>query len=132
MKADAAMSKERKERVNRKPPRKTMRRAYVEYSKSGTRLSRLFRPEVRRGPMIDISKNGVKFRATEFLEPDETLFMTLRFTGVREGVKLKVRVCWSREEKKVGIENYTHIVGAQFVEFTPHGWDLIAGAMRGS
>jgi len=120
-----------KEKTERKHPRKPMRRAYVEYSRSGTRLSRLFQPEIKRGPLVDVSKDGVRFRTTESLDEDEALYMTLRFPHVREPVKLKVRVCWVREEKKVCIENYTHVVGVQFLEFTPHGWDLIAAAMRG-
>lgn len=80
--------------------------------------------------MVDISKNGVQFRTTEQLQPGTTLFMTLRFPNVREPVRLKAEVCWTREGKKIGIENYTHIVGAQFTEYTPRGWDLIAAAMR--
>jgi len=117
-------------RAERKRPRKHIKRAYVEYSRSGTRLSRLFQPDIKRGPMLNISRDGVQFRATEALEIGETLYMTLRFPDVREPVKLKVCVRWLREEKKVGIENYTHVVGAQFLEFTPRGWDLIAAAMR--
>ena len=107
-----------------------MHRAYVEYSKTGTRLSRLFKPDVQRGPMIDISKNGVQFRTTEPLTAGEMVYMTLRFANVREPVKVKAEVRWSREEKKVGVENYTHVVGTEFVEFTPKGWDLIAAAMK--
>jgi len=80
--------------------------------------------------MVDISKDGVQFRTTEPLDMDEALYMTLRFSHLREPVKLKVRVCWTRDEKKVGIENYTHVVGVQFLEYTPHGWDLIASAIR--
>ena len=119
-----------KERSRRRQARKPMRRAYAEYSKSGTRLSRLFQPEVRRGPLTDISKNGVQFRTTELLKQEEVIFMTLRFSNLREPVELKGEVCWSREEKKVGIENYTHVVGVRFVEFTPHGWDIIAAVMK--
>ncbi len=117
-------------RTDRQYPRKAVRRAYVEYSKAGTRLSRLFRPEIQRGPMVDIGRNGVQFRTTAPYEVDETLYMTLRFPNVREAVKVKARVRWVREQKKVGIENYTHLVGAEFVEFTPRGWDLIASAMK--
>ncbi len=107
-----------------------MRRAYVEYSKAGTRLSRLFQPDIRRGPMVDVSKNGVQFRATEPLEQGDVIFMTLRFPDIREPVKVKAEVCWSKEEKKVGVENYTHIVGIHFLEYSPESWDLIAAAMR--
>lgn len=117
-------------RTERQFPRKAVRRAYVEYSKAGTRLSRLFRPEVLRGPMVDIGRNGVQFRATEALAEGETLYMTLRFPDVREAVKVKALVRWVREEKKVGIENYTHLIGVEFEEFTPRGWDLIASAMK--
>ena len=119
-----------REHTERKYPRKAIHRAYVEYSRAGTRLSRLFRPEVQRGPMTDISKNGVQFRTTEPLAAGEALYMTLRFADVREPVKVKVEVRWSREEKKIGIENYTHVVGGEFVELTPKGWDLIAAAMK--
>ena len=45
-------------------------------------------------------------------------------------LKVKVEVRWSREEKKIGIENYMHVVGGEFVELTPKGWDLIAAAMK--
>jgi hypothetical protein len=107
-----------------------MHRAYVEYAKTGTRLSRLFRPDVQRGPMTDISKNGVQFRTTEPLAAGDVLYMTLHFGTVRESVEVKVEVRWSREEKKVGIENYTHVVGSEFAEITPKGWDLIAAAMK--
>lgn len=119
-----------RERAERQEPRKPTRRAYVEYSKSSTRLSRLFQPDVRRGPMVDISKNGVQFRTTQPLEPGTSLYVTLRFSNVREPVRLKAEVRWAHEDKKVGIENYTHVVGAQFTEYTPRGWDLIEAAMR--
>jgi len=119
-----------RDRVDRKNPRKGTRRAYVEYAKIGTRLSRLFKPEVQRGPMVDISRNGVQFRATAPLEIGESLYMTLQFVDSPEPVKLKAEVRWAREEKKVGIENYTHLIGAEFVEFSPHAWGLIAAAMR--
>ena len=121
-----------REHADRRFPRKPIHRAYAEYSKAGTRLSRLFHPETLRGPMVDVSKNGVQFRATEPLEIGETLYMALRFPNVREPVKVKAEVRWTREEKKVGIENYTHVIGAEFVEFTPQGWDLIAAAMKDS
>jgi hypothetical protein len=80
--------------------------------------------------MVDIGRNGVQFRATEALAEGETLYMTLRFPDVREAVKVKALVRWVREEKKVGIENYTHLIGVEFEEFTPRGWDLIASAMK--
>ena len=119
-----------REHTERQHPRKAVLRAYVEYSKAGTRLSRLFRPEVQRGPMVDISRNGVQFRTTEALNAGENLYMTLRFPDVREPVKLKAEVRWAREDKKVGIENYTHIAGTQFTEYTPEGWDAIVAVMR--
>ena len=119
-----------KNHVERQNPRKGVRRAYVEYAKTGTRLSRLFKPQVQRGPMVDISRTGVQFRATGPLEIGENLYMTLQFVEAPESVKLKVVVRWVREEKKVGIENYTHLVGVEFVEFSPHAWDLIAAALR--
>ena len=117
-------------RVERQNPRKGARRAYVEYAKAGTRLSRMFRPDVQRGPMVDISKTGVQFRTTAPLAIGENLYMTLQFVDAPESVKLKAEVRWVREEKKVGIENYTHLVGAEFVEFSPHAWDLIAAAIQ--
>jgi len=120
-----------RERAERNEPRKPLGRAYVEYAKSGTRLSRLFQSEVRRGPLVDLSMNGVQFRTTEALESGETIFMTLRFPNAGEPVKVKAEVRWSRGEKKVGIENYTHVIGAQFVEYSPDGSDLIAKALRG-
>lgn len=119
-----------RERTERAEPRKELRRAYVEYSKTGTRLSRLFQPDVRRGPLVDLSPNGVQFRTTEPLDSGETIFMTLRFPKMREPVKVKAEVRWSRSEKKVGIENYTHVVGVHFVEYSPNGWNLIAAAVR--
>jgi hypothetical protein len=119
-----------REQAERKYPRKPIHRAYVEYSKAGTRLSRLFKPDVQRGPMVDVSKNGVQFRTTEPLQNGDALYMTLRFPNVRETVKVKVEVRWVREEKRVGIENYTHVVGAEFLELTPKGWDLITAALK--
>jgi len=119
-----------REQAERKYPRKPIHRAYVEYSKAGTRLSRLFKPDVQRGPMVDVSKNGVQFRTTEPLQNGDALYMTMRFPNMRETVKVKVEVRWTREEKKVGIENYTHIIGAEFIELTPKGWDLIAAALK--
>lgn len=79
---------------------------------------------------MDVGRNGVQFRATEPLEEGEMVYMTLRFPNVREAVKVKAQVRWVREEEKVGIENYTHLIGAEFVEFTPRGWDLISTAMK--
>lgn len=119
-----------RENIEKPQTRKAIKRAYVEYSKSGTRLSRLFRPEVFRGPMVDVNKEGVQFRATQALEVGESLYMTLRFAEVPEAIKLKAVVRWVREEKKVGIENYTHVVGAEFTDFTPQAWDLIAAAIK--
>jgi len=118
-----------KERARRRHARKAVRGAYVEYSKAGTRLSRLFRPEVKRGPMVDLSQDGVCFRATGPLEVGDALYMTLRFANLKESVRLKAVVRWVRPERKVGIEDYTHVIGAQFIEYTPQGWDLIAAAM---
>ena len=119
-----------REGTQRSEPRKALHRAYVEYSKTGTRLSRLFQPDVRRGPMVDISVGGVQFRTTEALELGDTVFMTLRFPSMREPVKLKAEVRWCRSEKKIGIENYTHVIGAHFVECSPDGWNLISEAMK--
>ena len=119
-----------RDQAERKYPRKPIHRAYVEYSKAGTRLSRLFKPDVQRGPMVDVSKNGVQFRTTEPLQRGDALYMTLRFPNMRDTVKVKVEVRWAREEKKVGIENYTHVVGGEFIELTPKGWDLIAAAIK--
>ena len=119
-----------RETAERRHPRKAVRRAYVEYAKSGTRLSRLFRSEILRGPMVDVGKNGVQFRTTEPLEEGDAIFMTLRFSHMREPIRLKAEVRWVREEKKVGIENYTHVVGVEFKEYTSRGWDLIQTAMR--
>ncbi len=119
-----------RESIDKPQTRKAIKRAYVEYSKSGTRLSRLFRPEVFRGPLLDVTKEGVQFRATTSLEVGESLYMTLRFADLPEPVKLKAVVRWVREEKKVGIENYTHVVGAEFTDFTPQAWDLIAAALK--
>jgi hypothetical protein len=117
-------------RVERQTPRRAVRRGYVEYAKAGTRLSRMFKPQVERGPMVDISRSGVQFRTTVLMDVGENLYMTLHFVDAPEPVKLKVVVRWVREDKKVGIENYTHLIGAEFVEFSPHAWDLIAAAMR--
>ncbi len=119
-----------RERSEREVARKAVHRAYVEYSKTGTRLSRLFQPDVRRGPMVDVSSNGVQFRTTEALEIGDPLFMALRFPGLRQPVKLKAEVRWCRREKKIGIENYTHVIGAQFTEYSPDSWELIESAMR--
>jgi hypothetical protein len=86
-----------REQAERKHPRKPIHRAYVEYSKAGTRLSRLFKPDVQRGPMVDVSKNGVQFRTTEPLQHGDALYMTLRFPNMRDTVKVKVEVRWPRE-----------------------------------
>ena len=93
-------------------------------------MSRLFHAEIRRGPVIDLSRSGVQFRATEDIPVGEELFMALRLPELPESVQLKAQVRWIRSEKKIGIENYTHVVGAEFVEFTPRGWDLIASALK--
>ena len=116
--------------TNRREPRTPMRRAYVEYARSGTRLSRLFRLEVRRGPVVDLSKTGVQFRTTEMLESGETIFVTLRLPQSSEAIRAKAVVRRSREERKVGVENYTHVIGAEFVECTPRNWELIAAALQ--
>ena len=109
--------------------RKAVRGGYVEYSKVGTRLARLFRQEIKRGPLVDISGSGVSFRTTEAIDRGESLFMVLRFPQLGEPVKLKAEVCWAREEKKTGIENYTHLIGVRFVEYAPDASGLIIKAM---
>ena len=122
-----SMSNEQPERSG---DRKAVRGAYVEYSKAGTRLARLFHQEIKRGPLVDISNNGVSFRTTETIDHGESLFMALRFPQLGEPVKLKAEVCWVREEKKTGIENYTHLIGARFVEYAPDAAGLIGKAMN--
>jgi len=119
-----------RERTDRRYPRRGVRHSYVEYSKAGTRLTRMFRPSVQRGPMVDISRSGVQFRTTESLEIGSTLYLTLRLSDMKEAVKVRSEVRWSREERKVGAENYTHVIGAEFIDFTPRAWDLIAAALR--
>jgi Tfp pilus assembly protein PilZ len=80
--------------------------------------------------MLNVSKNGVQFRTTEPLGVGETLFMTLRFPNVFKPVKVKAEVCWCKDEKKVGVENYTNIIGTHLTEYNPDSRDLIAAAMR--
>ena len=117
------------EHPERNEERKAVRGAYAEYSKAGTRLARLFRQEIKRGPLVDMSGSGASFRTTEEIDCDETLFMALRFPQLSGPVKLKAEVCWARQEKKTGIENYTHLIGVRFLEYAPDAAGLIAKAM---
>ncbi len=55
--------------------------------------------------------------------------MALRFPQLGEPIKVKAEVCWVREEKKTGIENYTHLIGVRLVEYAHDASRLITRAM---
>ena len=119
------------ERDERSEPRKSLRNAYVEYSKGGTGLMRLFKSGVRRGLIVNISKSGLAFRTSEPVEAGQHLAITLRFPAVREQCKLKAEVRWVLPERKIGQETYTHIAGARFVEYSPEAWAVIQRVLKG-
>jgi len=104
------------EKVERTHSRVHVANGYVEYSREGTRLSRLFKTKTNRGLVHNVSKSGIQFRTAESLDEGETLYLKLHFPQVREVVRAKALVHWVREEPWAGIEDYTHVVGAEFVE----------------
>jgi hypothetical protein len=104
--------------------------AYVEYSREGTRLARLFRTRANRGLVHNISKSGIQFRTTERLNDGETLYLKLHFPQVNEVVRAKAQVRWVREEPWAGIESYTHVVGAELIEVPSKAWTVLQDLSR--
>ena len=118
------------QRTEREHPRKQLANSYIEYSKEGTRLSRLFKSGVKRGLVTNISRTGVQFRTTEPVSENAKLYVTLRFPGVKKAATLRAETRWVLEERKIGVENYTHLVGAQFIEYSPAAWEVLQKILK--
>ena len=89
---------------------------YVEYTRESTRLARLLKSSYRRGLVHHIGESGLQFRAPERLEEGKTIYLKLHLKDVSCPLRAKAQVRWVREEPWSGIENYTHVVGAVFVD----------------
>ena len=113
------------EKVERAHSRVQLGSTYVEYSREGTRLARLFKPKVNRGLLHNISKTGLQFRTVEELNEGETLYLKLHFPHLEYPARAKAQVRWVREEPWTGIENYTHVVGAEFTECSSDAWAVL-------
>ena len=118
------------DRVERTHARVPVANAYVEYSREGTRLARLFKTKTNRGLLHNLSKSGIQFRSVESLDEGETLYLKLHLSQPREVVRAKAQVRWAREETWSGIENYTHVIGAEFVEVQAKAWAVLQELVR--
>jgi len=104
--------------------------SYVEYSREGTRLALLFRAKYNRGLVHNISKTGIQFRAAEAVAEGETVYLKIHFPSIQKPVKVQARVRWVREEPWSGIESYTHVIGAEFVQYSSDAWAILQEITR--
>jgi hypothetical protein len=68
---------------------------------------------------------GLQFRSSEALEEGATLYLKLHMAGTARPVRAKAQVRWVREEPWSGIENYTHVVGAVFIDCPSETWAFL-------
>ena len=106
--------------------RRELKNAHIEYRREGTALSRLFhRSDARRGLLVNISNGGVQFRTLEPLAEGLRLSATLTLPEVHGAPTLKLQVRWAREERRIGGVEFTHVVGARFIEYSPEAWHVL-------
>jgi hypothetical protein len=113
--------------TKRAEDRKKVTSCYAEYRLLGAKkkLWGLIKSPPKRGLVVNISKAGAGMRTIEVIEPEAMLDLTLLLHGVKKPVCVKGKVQWVREERKLGTVTYTHIVGLQFVEYSPEAWQAL-------
>ncbi|HRU04228.1 MAG TPA: PilZ domain-containing protein [Candidatus Brocadiia bacterium] len=103
---------------------------YVEYAPDSSALARLLRCNVQRGLVIDLCKTGVRFRAGEGLKPGDKLDLTICLAGSGQTARVRAIVRWVQAETWSGLETYSHVAGAQFVECSAKAWSVLQDALR--
>ena len=117
--------------VKRADERKDLKNGYVEYRAEGTGLAKLFKSgAAKRGLIVNVSRNGLAFRATGRLPIGAKTPVTLVLPGVKTHLQLKGEVRWCREERKMGAVAYTHVIGLRFTEFSPEAWEALNKLLR--
>ena len=118
------------ERGDRAEPRKVLKNAYVEYAKAGGFLARLLRPQARRGLIVNLSKGGLAFRTTQPIDARIRLDIRMIFPSDKVECSVKAEIRWVLPERRIGAENYSHIAGAKFVEYSPEAWATVQRIVR--
>lgn len=118
------------DRGKRAEPRKALRNAHVEYAKQKGFVGRLFGSQTRKGLIVNLSKGGLAFRTVEDVRADTRLELSLVFPENKGECKVKAATRWVLQERRIGLENYTHIVGAKFVEFSPEAWTIVQRVLK--
>jgi len=91
----------------------------------GERRWGLFKANPRRGLVVNLSKGGMGVRTTAPLKVDAMLDVEMGLPGFRNPLSFKAKVRWVREQRKLGTVTYTHIFGAQFIEYSPESWQAL-------
>ncbi len=116
--------------AKRQEERKQIKNGYVEYRAPGRGLSRLFRTQQKRGLVVNVTKNGLAFRATEAIAEGTKLQIALVLPGRKISVPVQYEVIWQREERKVGSVVYSHVIGGRFTEYSPEAWQALNEFMK--
>ena len=114
-----------KEHVARADERRRVPTVYAEFREVGAKKWGFLKAGVRRGLVVNLSRGGMGMRLTEPLKPQTLLDVKLELPGARTEVRVKAKVQWQKEESKLGTVHYTHIIGAQFTEYSPESWRII-------
>ena len=116
--------------AKRQEERKQIKNGYVEYRVPGRGLSRLFKSQQKRGLLVNVTKNGLAFRAGEVVAEGTKLQLALVLPGHRTPVQVQFEIIWQREERKVGTVVYTHVIGGRFTEYSPEAWQTLNEFMK--
>jgi len=113
-------------------PRRTVRSANIDYRREGGALARLLGgSREKQGVVTNLSRNGVQFRTTEALKAGTPLALVLHLPGDPTPVRMKAQAKWSVAERKVARDiTFTHVVGAQFTQYSPQAWEAVRKALR--
>ena len=111
--------------VERSQERKRVNNIYVQFRVKGERKWGILKGDPRRGLVVNLSKGGMGVRVTAPVKVDAVLDVEMDVPGVREPLGFKAKVRWVREQKKLGTVTYTHVFGAQFIEYSPESWGAV-------
>ena len=115
--------------VERSEERKRVASIYCHYRIEGQKKWGFLKPDPVRGLIVNLSKSGMGVRVSGTVEPGQILDLSVQLPTQREPLEMKAKVLWVREQRKLGTVTYTHIFGAQFIEYSPEAWRAIQAVM---
>lgn len=111
--------------VERADERKRVNNVYVSFRVQGERKWGFLKPEPRRGLVVSLGKGGMGVRVSAPVKEEAILDVQMELPGRREPLQFKAKVRWLREQRKLGTVTYTHVFGAQFIEYSPESWQAL-------